>query len=110
MRAILLFAILLTCASSGQSRTLTYEEQMQGAKRGFGALDLNNDGVISRQEWSVAEARAAAPIPQQNRAQFTCAMDNDFKAIDRNHDGKITFAEFIADNFGKDRQPVRGYC
>ena len=93
-----------------QARTLTYEQQIQAAKRSFSGLDLNHDGVISRREWSVAEARAAAPVPQQNRAQFICAMENDFKAIDRNHDGKITYAEFIADNFGKDRQPIRGYC
>jgi Ca2+-binding EF-hand superfamily protein len=81
---------------------------MQAAKRGFAAFDLNHNGVISRREWSVSEARATAPIPERNRAEFKCALDETFKLMDSNHDGKITFAEFIADSFGKHRQPVRG--
>jgi Ca2+-binding EF-hand superfamily protein len=87
----------------------TYEEQMQGAKRSFALYDLNHDGVISRKEWSTLEARAAASIPAgKSRAQYTCALDQQFKLIDSNHDGKITFAEMIADNFGKNRPAMRG--
>jgi len=81
---------------------------MQAAKRGFGAYDLNHDGVISRHEWSVIEARSFARMPQQSRAKLECQLDQEFKLIDINHDGKIIFKEFTADNFGRDRQPIRG--
>jgi len=91
-----------------QFSKLTYQQQMQAAKRGFAAWDHNHDGVISRREWSVSEARATALAPERNRAQFKCQIDQEFKLLDSNHDGEITFAEFIADNFGKDRQPIRG--
>jgi hypothetical protein len=87
--------------------TLTFQQQMQAAKRGFAAFDLNHNGMISRREWSVSEARAAAFDSERQRAQFTCEADQTFKQIDTNHDGKITFAEWTADNFGKDRQPIR---
>ena len=86
---------------------LSYQQQMQAAKRGFAALDLNHDGVVSRREWSLSEARAMAPIPARNRAEFKCQLDQEFKLVDGNHNGKITFAEWTADHFGKDRQPIR---
>ena len=86
----------------------TYEQQMQAAKRGFAAYDLNHDGVISRHEWSVIEARSFAHMSQQSRAQLECQLNQEFKLIDSNHDGEITFKEFTADNFGRDRQPIRG--
>lgn len=88
--------------------TLTNQEQMQAAKRGFAALDLNHDGLISRREWSASEARATAAAPERGRAELRCGMDQEFKLLDSNHDGKITFAEWTAENFGKDRQPIRG--
>ena len=88
--------------------TLTFEQQMQAARRGFAAMDLNHDGVISRQEWSSLEAQAMTPLPQRNRAEFKCQLDQDFRLIDSNHDGKITFAEYIADNFGAGRPAVSG--
>ncbi|MFL6726100.1 MAG: hypothetical protein ACJ8FS_06260 [Sphingomicrobium sp.] len=105
MRAVMLLSVLLTCACSSRAHPLTDQEKMQAAKRGFEALDLNHDGTVSRQEWSIAETRAAAPIPQASRAQFTRTMDEDFSQIDRNHDSKIAFAEYTANHFGKDRQP-----
>ncbi|GAA3888017.1 hypothetical protein GCM10022276_03910 [Sphingomonas limnosediminicola] len=54
------------------------------------------------------QARMVAPVPQNGRVQLMCATDQEFKLMDSNHDGKITFAEFTADNFGRDRQPIRG--
>lgn len=87
---------------------LTYQQKMQAAKRGFAGFDLNHDGVISRKEWSVMQARSVAFAPQRGRVQLMCATNEEFKLIDRNHDGKITFAEWIADDFGKDRQPITG--
>jgi hypothetical protein len=88
--------------------TPTYEQKMQAAKRGFAALDLNHDGVISRKEWSVMQARLVAPVPHRGQVQLMCATNEQFKLMDRNHDGKITFAEWTANNFGKDRQPITG--
>lgn len=93
---------------SSQAPTLTYEQQMQAAKRGFAALDLNHDGVISRKEWSAMQARLVAPVPPHGRVQLMCETDQVFKLMDRNYDGKITLGEFTADNFGRDRQPIRG--
>jgi hypothetical protein len=87
---------------------LTYQQQMQAAKRGFAALDINYDGVISRKEWSVMQARMVAPVPQRGRVQLTCATNQQFKLMDKNRDGKITFAEWTADNFGAHRQPITG--
>jgi hypothetical protein len=87
---------------------LTYQQQMQAAKGGFAALDLNHDGVISRKEWSVMQARMVAPVPQRGRVQLMCATNQQFKLMDKNRDGKITFAEWTADSFGKDRQPITG--
>jgi Ca2+-binding EF-hand superfamily protein len=81
---------------------------MQTANRGFAALDLNHDGVISRKEWSVMQARMVAAVPQRGRVQLMCATNEEFRLMDRNYDGKIALAEWTADNFGKDRQPITG--
>lgn len=93
---------------SNQARTPSYEQQMQTANRGFAALDLNHDGVISRKEWSVMQARMVAAVPQRGRVQLMCATNEEFRLMDRNYDGKIALAEWTADNFGKDRQPITG--
>lgn len=87
---------------------LTYQQKMQAAKRGVAGFDLNHDGVISRKEWSVMQARMVAPVPPRGRVQLMCATNQMFKLMDKKHDGRITFAEWTADNFGKDRQPTTG--
>src|SRR3954447_14083056 len=101
MRPMMLSAVLMINACSSQARTLTYHDKLLIAKRGFSAYDLNRDGTISRQEWSVLAVRSASSIPKVNRPQYVRDIDRQFLRLDKNGDGKITLEEYIADDFGQ---------
>lgn len=98
---LIISSALLICACSKPAQTLTDEQKLQGAKRAFAALDLNHDGVITRQEWTVSAIRAGAGIPRENRPQYVRDSIRIFLQHDKNEDGKVTFSEYIANNFGE---------
>lgn len=62
-------------------------------------LDRNNDGVVSRDEYFQGRTRPMAPqdrySPRGLRAMER--LDSQFRAVDRNHDGKVTPEELKQD-------------
>jgi Ca2+-binding EF-hand superfamily protein len=62
----------------------------------FNALDTNNDGQVSHREWTVLESRAAAMVPEEQQQQFVAPLEVEFKKLDSNGDGHVTFAEYQA--------------
>src|SRR5437763_13756891 len=100
MRRAMMLSVLMSCACSSHTHTQapTQEEELEGAKKAFAAFDLNHDGAISRQEWTVMALKAAAEIPRDSQPQYVRASLRAFLQRDKNGDGKVTFSEYIADN------------
>jgi Ca2+-binding EF-hand superfamily protein len=65
-------------------------------RRVFDLMDTNQDGQISHQEWAGLESRMAASVPEEQRQQFVEPLEIKFKSLDTNGDGKVTFAEYQA--------------
>jgi Ca2+-binding EF-hand superfamily protein len=86
--------VLLAGACSSHSNAIGNEAKKAAPKSAFDLWDLNHDGVISQAEWSIVAAKAVSKIPERNRQQSMGYLEDNFRTIDRNHDGKITFDEY----------------
>lgn len=71
----------------------------------FDALDTNKDGQISHQEWAVLESRMMAKLAEvpggdteENRRSSDRTLEAEFRKLDSNGDGSVTFAEWQANN------------
>ena len=102
MRRLMMFPILMSCACSSHTQAPTQEQNLEGAKKAFAAFDLNHDGVISRQEWTVMALKAAAEIPRESQPQYVRDSLRVFLKRDKDGDGKVTLTEYIANNSGED--------
>ena len=87
----LIMLILLTAACTRHSNAINTD----APKKTFVLWDLNHDGSISHVEWSISWARSLAKIPEQNRQKSKGYVEDDFRTLDRNHDGKITYDEYV---------------
>jgi Ca2+-binding EF-hand superfamily protein len=68
----------------------------EGARRVFDAIDTSKDGQISHQEWADLESRMTASVPEDQRQRYVGALEAEFKTLDSNGDGNVTFTEFQA--------------
>ena len=85
MRIALILALSATAAGAALAQPPAGGGGMDPAAR-FKAMDANNDGAVTKDEWKGPPER--------------------FDAIDANHDGKISVAELAAAPRGGGRPPA----
>ncbi|MGW7052645.1 EF-hand domain-containing protein [Streptomyces sp. NPDC054887] len=73
---------------------------MAARNRVFGMLDVDGDGVISRQEYLVRPDRAAAKLGRDMNDPLVSVArtlhERVFASMDANGDGQVTFEEYAA--------------
>jgi len=74
-------------------------EEWRGSAQSFRVHDWNNDGVLSGQEVTqlLRQADNADPSDWDNYDTFNDWSEQRFVALDRNHDGRLTVAEWSYD-------------
>ncbi|MEA3384508.1 MAG: hypothetical protein U9Q20_07555 [Campylobacterota bacterium] len=72
------------------------------AKEKFNKADINNDGVLSSQEFYDDQARKMDMKVKEGKALKGVSTAPQFDMVDKNKDGKVTFREY--DKFHKVRQ------
>lgn len=74
----------------------------------FTDFDLNNNGVITKEEFLEARAQKQAARAKAGYPMRNAANAQSFESIDANGDGKITSSEFLNFRQNSTRQRGRG--
>jgi Ca2+-binding EF-hand superfamily protein len=78
--------------NANQPHNISRAEYLKSVTQRFTDIDTNHDGVVTKQELAVAEAKLA----QQLTAARDQKMRAEFSQLDTNHDGKLSLEEFMA--------------
>jgi hypothetical protein len=79
-------------AQAAAPQQVTKADFLKDVDTRFNAIDANHDGVITKEEIAAAQAKAL----QQAQAAEDQRMEAEFKKLDTNKDGQLSFAEFKA--------------
>jgi Ca2+-binding EF-hand superfamily protein len=98
MRQLILVVTFVMCACTHQDEETTNGYSLERVKKAYALYDIDHDGVISHSDWSALGDRAAGAVPEYGRAQYLSSWEQNFRRIDKSHDGTISFQEFLANS------------